>query len=161
MKKILAGLLILNLSSCATHRKSHLALMGSGFAAGAAGGALSSPNNEKKEVHAALWGGLLGLALGVAGLYLFDSEELINREKAERENLELELVKFKELKGPKLLGKGTGLFKDSLPEEAQKFIRPGEWRKYSVDQWVQDSSNPNTWLHYDLMYEFIPPSLSP
>ena len=158
MRLILLGLL---LNSCATHRQSQLSSMGVGAIVGGAIGSMSAPKDESKLSHGVLWAALLSSSFAIASLYLFDNEKASQDFKAEAEALKSELMKFKKSEAPRLLSQGTGLFKSSLPDEARKLISPGEWRKYSVDQWVQDSGNPNTWLHYNLMYEFIPPSLNP
>ena len=158
MRLIFVGLF---LNACATHRQSQLSSMGVGAILGGTMGAMSAPKDESKLTHGALWAGLFSSTLAIASLYLFDNQKDSQDFKAESESLKLELMKFKKSEAPRLLSQGTGLFNHSLPDEARKLISPGEWRKYSVDQWVQDSGNPNTWLHYNLMYEFIPPSLNP
>ena len=161
MKALRICLMGLFLNSCATHRQSQLSSMGVGAILGGSIGAIMAPKDESKLTHGALWAGILSSTLALASLYVFDNQKASDDFKAESESLKLELMKFKKSEAPRLLSQGSGLFSKSLPDEARKLISPGEWRKYSVDQWVQDSGNPNTWLHYNLMYEFIPPSLTP
>lgn len=161
MKTLTFLFLLPLLSSCATHRQSQLAMMGGGVIVGGIVGGSTVPRGEKKLPHEALWGGVLGSALGVLSLYLFDSGKEIETQKQEVMRLQGELEKFQAHLSPKLLAQGKNLFKESLPDEARRLISPGEWKKYSVDEWIQDTQNPNTWLHYNLMYEFIPPSLGP
>lgn len=158
LRIVLMGFL---LNSCATHRQSQLSSMGVGAVVGGSFGAMSAPKDESKLSHGALWAALFSSGFAIASLYLFDNEKTSQDLKIETEALKAELIKFKKSEAPRLLSQGSGLFSKSLPDEARKLISPGEWRKYSVDQWVQDSGNPNTWLHYNLMYEFIPPSLTP
>ena len=161
MKTLTFLLLFPFLFSCATHRQSQLAMMGGGAITGGIVGASTAPRGEKPLPHGALWAGALGSALGVLSLYLFDSDKEIETQKQEVTHLKAELEKFQSHLSPKLLAQGKNLFKESLPDEARRLISPGEWKKYSVDEWIQDTQNPNTWLHYNLMYEFIPPSLGP
>ena len=159
MKAIAIIISIILLTSCATKRKSQMASMGLGFAAGGTVGAMTAPEDEKPTMHGALWGGLTAALAGAISLYVFDNQKEVDSFKEETETLKIELSHLKKAQEPRLVSKGSGLFKDPLPKEALRLIQPGEWRKYAVDQWVQDQGNPNIWLHYNQMYEFIPPSV--
>ena len=159
MKLLLTILFGIASTSCATQRKSQIASMGLGFVVGGTVGVMTAPEGERPTMHGALWGGLTAALAGAVSLYVFDQQKEVDKYKQETESLKIELSKLKISQEPKLISKGSGLFKDPLPSEALRLIQPGEWRKYAVDQWVQDQGNPNIWLHYNQMYEFIPPSL--
>lgn len=146
------------LSCCATHRNSQVAMMAGGLATGVLIGASSAPRDENKVTHGFLWGGLIASTLGLMSLYIFDSEKALNNAHNDIINLRKELDQVKNSQSPKLIGHGQGLFKEPIPKEMKNFVTPGEWKKYSVDQWIQEEGNPHTWFHYDLMYEFIEPN---
>ena len=59
---IIAALLCLVLSACATNRQKRWTATGVAFVGGLGIGAASAPANERKELHAVYWGSLLGLA---------------------------------------------------------------------------------------------------
>ncbi len=160
MKLIVLASISLMVSSCATtKRQKQILSIGSGFVAGGVVGSTSTPSAENPTMHGVLWGGLTAALTSVISLYVFDQQSEVDKFKEETKALKLELSKLKKMQEPQLISKGKGLFKSPLPKEALRLIQPGEWRKYAIDQWIQDQGNPNIWLHYNEMFEFIPPSV--
>lgn len=151
---ILLGISVysLLLASCATPQKSRMAVTISSFAVGAAIGAGTAPKDERTELHAMYWGGILGVAGALISNLYFNEEN--EREKMNLENAklkaEMDLMKNGQAV---LLKEGRGYFKNSSGEE---YFQNGKakWRIYQVDKWSKDG--PNRLLHQDRMVELIP-----
>lgn len=140
------------LTSCATPQKSRTAVTLASFVAGAAIGAGTAPKDERTELHAMYWGGILGIAGALISNYYFSEEN-------EREKMSLENGKLKaemdllQNANTVLLKEGRGYFKNSTGEE---YFQSGKakWRLYQVDKWTKDG--PNRLFHQDRMVELIP-----
>ncbi|MBV2167079.1 MAG: hypothetical protein KUL82_00115 [Bdellovibrio sp.] len=125
--------------SCATNQKSRLATTAVGIGLGAAIGAGTAPNDERPELHALYWGGILGVVSAVAANYYFNDERDLEVMRLENEKLKAELDLFQN--GPSTL----------LKDEARNKARV---KLYKIDQWVSDG--PNRRYHRDQMMEILP-----
>ena len=132
--------LLIVLSGCSTMGKNERFrwnITGAGVIAGAAGGAALAPKDEKREVHALNWAGIIGLlAAGYAMFYHSDKKEI---KKLEQENYTLKnqpdfevLDEFNaRLKKPLFRGGPTD----------------GDWQYQKIDNWLK--VDENTLIHQD------------
>lgn len=99
-----------------------------------------------------------GASLAALGsvLWLEPNEDAIR----ENEVLKAKLDEFERLTKPKQIASGGSLFKTPPPKELQGIVELGEWKRYKLDQWVQDPNQPNTWYRQVEMFEVIPPALN-
>lgn len=151
----LYGLLItlsFTLSGCATQSQKRLTTTVSAFTLGAAIGAGTSPKDERVELHAMYWGGLLGLTAAVVSNYLYNDEKELAAARLETEKLKAELELIQNAKKT-LLKEGSGRFKTA---EGEEYFQSGraKWRIYQIDQWVKDG--PSKIYHQDKMLELVP-----
>lgn len=145
-------LLALIFTGCATSKKSRLALTSGAFVVGAGIGQATAPKDERKELHAMYWGGLLGLTAAIVGQFVYDEEKELETARLENAKLkaDLELIQNS---NKVLLKEGKGYFKSSTGEE---YFQSGKakWRIYQIDQWVKDG--PHKLFHQDKMVELVP-----
>ena len=157
-QKTLVSIALLFLSSaCATSNKEKsLLVIGGGAALGAAYGA-SRP--EEKSKNAVLYGSLVSAGAAVASLFIFDSDKESADLKAETEELRRanELLKLEV--SPKLHAQGSSLLGAPVPSELRRLVKPGGWKRYKLDRWVQDDGNENIWFRQTEMFEVTPPSM--
>lgn len=142
--------------ACSTPRKSRLALASAGFVAGAGVGSVTAPKNERRELHALYWAGLLGLAGFVAGEFYFSDERELETLRLENSKLHAEMELFRNA-NTVLLKQGKGYFKGTAGEE---YFEGGKarWRLYQVDRWHKDG--PNRLYHVDRLVELLPAEAS-
>ncbi len=147
-------LLFLLLAGCATPtiRDTILRDMALGAVAGTL---LGQTQSDNRAAYSMMYAGVGGLAAGAMSTYY----HLQNEEKKNKENQDLkeELQRFKKQLEPQLIQQGHSLFKIPIPREVSKLVEPGEWKRYKMDQWVQDPNQPNTWYRQVEMFEIIPP----
>lgn len=140
------------LTACATPKKNRMALTSAAFVAGAAIGSATAPTDERRELHAMYWGGILGLTAALIGNYLYDEEDALINSRLENEKLraELDLVQSS---NTVLLKEGKGYFKNPAGEE---YFQNGKarWRLYQIDRWLKDG--PNKLYHQDRAVELLP-----
>ena len=156
-RTILWWLIVLSLSACATTRKEKaLLLVGGGATLGAAYGA-SRP--EERSKNAVLYGSMVAAGAAVASFFVFDPDKENSLLTAEAEELRRanELLKF-EL-NPKLFTQGSSLLGAPVPLELRRLVKPGGWKRYKLDRWVQDEGNENVWYRQTEMFEVTPPSM--
>ncbi|MNK07438.1 hypothetical protein D3C87_253520 [compost metagenome] len=144
----LCFILCLSLGACATNQKSRLAATAVGVAAGAAIGAATAPGDERPELHALYWGGIVGVITAVAANYYFNDERDMSVMKLENEKLKSQLDFFQN-------GTAT-LLKETKGSADKRFFQSGKAniRLYKIDQWVDDG--PNKKYHRDQMIEILP-----
>lgn len=123
---------------------------------GAVGALIGNQATENRGANTFAWAGASAAVTGVVTAYLDDD---FNPSRVKTENQELK-KKLAMLQAPKKIDQGKTLFEKALPTEFRSFIQPGEWKRYKVDQWVQDPGNPNIYLRQTEMFEIIPPSTS-
>lgn len=145
---VLIFIIALSLSACATNQKSRLATTAAGVAVGAALGAGTAPSDEKPELHALYWGGIVGVIAAVAANYYFDDERDMDVMKLENDKLKSQLDFFQN-------GTAT-LLKDTKGPADKKYFQSGKARirLYKIDQWVDEG--PNKKYHRDQMIEILP-----
>lgn len=136
------------LPACATTaRNKTLQLMGASAAAGAIYGA---SRQEFKSENALLYGAGAAAVAGVVGLYMFNDTKQVD-------DLERKLQALEKQFAPVLVTEGNSALSAPLPKDISKLVKPGSWRRYKLDQWVQDEANPNVWYRQREMFELVPP----
>lgn len=149
MRKLLCLMIgSLLLSGCATNQKSRLASTGVAVAAGATIGAAFAPDDERPEMHALYWGGIIGVIGAIAANYYFDDNKDMNVMQLENEKLKSQLDFFQS-------GTAT-LLKETTGPADKKYFQNGKARikLYKIDQWVDEG--PNKKYHRDQMIEILP-----
>ncbi len=136
------------LSACATNQKSRLAATAAGVGVGAVVGASTAPSDERPELHALYWGGIIGVITAVAANYYFNDEKDLEVMKLENEKMKAQLDFFQN--GP------ATLLKDTTGKADKKYFQSGKARikLYKIDQWVDEG--PNKKYHRDQMLEILP-----
>ncbi|HND85112.1 MAG TPA: hypothetical protein PLU50_04855 [Pseudobdellovibrionaceae bacterium] len=126
-------------------------------AASLVGAAIGQNEPDSKAGWSMVYAGA-GASLAALGSVLW----LEPNEDAKRENevLKAKLDEFERLTKPKLVSSGGSLFKTPPPKELQGIVELGEWKRYKLDQWVQDPNQPNTWYRQVEMFEVIPPGVN-
>lgn len=136
------------LSACATNQKSRLAATGIGIGVGAAIGAGTAPDDERPELHALYWGGIVGVVTAVAANYYFNDEKDMEVMRLENEKMKAQLDFFQN--GP------ATLLKETTGKADKKYFQSGKAKikLYKIDQWVDEG--PNKKYHRDQMIEILP-----
>lgn len=136
------------ISACATNQKNRLATTAVGIGAGALLGAATAPKDERPELHAMYWGGIIGAITAVAANYYFNEEKDLEVLRLENEKLKSQLDFFQN--GP------ATLLKDTTGSADKKYFQKGKARikLYKIDQWVDEG--PNKKYHRDQMIEIMP-----
>ncbi|GIL17054.1 MAG: hypothetical protein BroJett040_08050 [Oligoflexia bacterium] len=123
---------------------------------GASVGALiAQTKSDNREAYTAMYAGAGAATAGAISVYLNVSKD--DSIKNENEQLKSRLDQFQKQLQPQLVQKGSSLFTSPLPKEVAGLVEPGEWRRYKMDQWVQDPNQSNTWYRQVEMFEIIPP----
>ena len=152
-KAFIFSLLTVFLSGCATLKDTstlqRMAL------AGAAGYLAGQTRNQNKDAYGLMYAGLAASAVGAYSAYQ-DSEQFTARER-ENKDLKSKLDAFQKRFEPQLISQGKSLFSSPLPREVSSLVEPGEWKRYKMDQWVQDPNQPNVWIRQVEIFEIIPP----
>lgn len=147
-------LTVIFISSCSSTNTRNIILRD--MAVGAAVGALvGQTRSENREAYSAMYAGIGAATAGaVSALINVPDENLI---KKENETLKEQVRKFEKQLQPQLVQQGNSLFSSPIPKEVSSLVEPGEWKRYKMDQWVQDQNQPNTWYRQVEMFEIIPP----
>jgi hypothetical protein len=148
---VLTLLFISEASFAYTKKEILLATVG----ASALGYLVGQSKDSHQDAYSMIYAGTFGLTTAVLGLYFSKSEEQLTEE---NRRLKTELDHFQKQLTPRLVQEGKGLFNSPLPREVSSLIEPGEWKRYKLDQWVQDPNQPNTWYRQVEMFEFTPPA---
>ncbi len=146
---------VLLLCSCATTYRGKIV---QNALIGAAVGVLVGQSKETHKGPNSIMYGSLGASIGGLGtVYYLDPDKEVDSLKAANQALERALEKTK----PKLMDQGSTMFTTSkIPTDLKGLIVPGSWKRYSIDQWHKDESNPNIYYKQTEMVEIIPPSQS-
>lgn len=126
------------------------------MAIGAAAGALvAQTKTDYRMTYTAMYAGAGAAIAGAISTYLNVSkdEEL----QMENQHLKTKLDHFQKQLQPQLIQQGNSLFSSPIPKEVAGLVEPGEWKRYKLDQWVQDPNQSNTWYRQVEMFEIIPP----
>lgn len=121
----------------------------------AAGFLIGHQRAEYKSTFSAMYAGFGASAAGLVTAYLIKSSD--DEFKKENDRLKTEVERFQKQLEPKLVQTGQSLFTSPIPKEVAGLVEPGEWKRYKLDQWVQDPNQPNTWFRQVEMFEIIPP----
>lgn len=140
--------LCLFVSACATNQKSRLAATAVGVGVGGIIGAATAPEDERKELHAMYWGGIVGVVTAIAANYYWNDEKDIDVMKLENEKMKAQLDFFQN-------GTAT-LLKDTKGPADKKYFQSGKakYKLYKVDQWMDEG--PNRKYHRDRVIEIVP-----
>lgn len=124
---------------------------------GAAVGSLVGQTKENnKNAYTSMYAGIGAATAGAVSVYMNASSD--DELKKENQSLKIKNEQFQKQLEPQLVQKGTSLFSSPLPKEVSSLVDPGEWKRYKLDQWVQDPNQPNTWYRQVEMFEIIPPA---
>ncbi|QDK39665.1 hypothetical protein [Bdellovibrio sp. NC01] len=147
----ISALLVLSifLASCATNQKSRLAATAIGVGVGGVIGAATAPSDERPELHAMYWGGIIGVVTAVAANYYWNDEKDIDVMKLENEKMKAQLDYFQNGPAPILLKSKTG------PAD-RRYFQSGKAniKMYQIDRWVEDG--PTRRYHQDMLIETLP-----
>ena len=132
--------------------KSRLLATSTAAIVGAGIGAGTAPADERKELHAMYWAGILGLTTAIASNFIYSDQDEIDRARLENAKLKADLDLIQNSKTV-LLKEGKGYFKNPSGEE---YFQGGKakWRLYQIDRWAKDG--PNIIYHQDRMVELVP-----
>lgn len=127
------------------------------IAIGAAVGVViaQATKDTHKSGYSVMYGGVGGTVAGLLSTYI-NSEDSEKRSK-ELERLKSKVAEFERQLKPQLSQHGNSLFASPIPKEILGLVDPGEWRRYKMDQWVQDQNSQNTWYRQVEMIEIVPP----
>lgn len=126
------------------------------MAIGAAAGALvAQTKSDYRMTYTAMYAGAGAAIAGAVSTYMNVSkdEEL----QMENQQLKTKLDHFQKQLQPQLVQQGNSLFSSPIPKEVSGLVEPGQWKRYKLDQWVQDPNQSNTWYRQVEMFEIIPP----
>lgn len=126
------------------------------MAIGAVAGSLIAQTREtNKDAYTSMYAGIGAATAGAISVYFNASHD--DQLKNENQSLNQQINHFQKQLEPQLIQKGNSLFSSPLPKEVASLVEPGEWKRYKLDQWVQDQYQPNTWYRQVEMFEIIPP----
>lgn len=141
-------------TGCATtNRNKTLQAMAIAGVAGIAYG-LSRPAN--REENAALFGGVAAASSGAIGLYVWNSDQDLERFKKDAQALSDELDR---VRTPNRILESPATFGAKIPAKYRSLVQPGSWRVSEINQWIEDGEN--RLIHQDTVMELIPPTLNP
>ena len=135
---VTASLLVLNgCSSMGKNERLRWNITAAGVAAGAAGGAAFAPKDEKKEVHALNWAGIIGLAAAAYAM-------IFHSDRKEIRKLEEENYSLKNKPDFEVLDEFNARLKKPLfrggPTE-------GDWQYQKINNWLR--VDEDTLIHQD------------
>ncbi len=126
------------------------------MAIGAAAGALvAQTKSDYRMSYTAMYAGAGAAIAGAVSAYMNVAKE--DDLQIENQQLKTKLDHFQKQLQPQLVQQGSSLFASPLPKEMAGLVEPGEWKRYKMDQWVQDPNQSNTWYRQVEMFEIIPP----
>ncbi len=144
----------LTISACSTSTTRNTILRD--MAIGATVGTLvAQTRDSNKEAYTSMYAGIGAATAGAVSVYMNAASD--DELKRENQNLKTKIEQFQKQLEPQLVQKGNSLFSAPLPKEVSTLVEPGEWKRYKLDQWVQDQNQPNTWYRQVEMFEIIPP----
>lgn len=152
--KILLLVFSIALAGCATTSTRDKILRDMVIGAGV-GALLAQSKADNRQAYTTMYAGLGAAGAGAVSVY--SNSAVDDQLKAENETLKLRLDQFQKQTQPKLVQKGNSLFSSPIPKELTGLVEPGEWRRYKMDQWVQDPNQSNTWYRQVEMFEIVPP----
>lgn len=119
------------------------------------GALIGQSRSTQREANTVLYAGVGGATAGTLSALINVPDE--NQLKNENEKLKAQILKFEKQLQPQLVQQGNSLFTLPIPKEVSSLVEPGEWKRYKLDQWVQDPQQQNTWYRQVEMFEIIPP----
>lgn len=152
-KIIILFALAIYLSSCATVENTEI--LKRMAVAGAVGYAAGQRKSENKQAYSLMYAGIAASSVGAYSIYQNSKSE--DKVREENKALKIKLDQFQNRYEPKLVQQGNSLFNSPIPKEVSTLVDPGEWKRYKLDQWVQDPNQSNIWYRQVEMFEIIPP----
>ncbi len=146
MKLVSILLLSLCIVGCSTHQKSRLAATGIGIGAGAIVGSATAPSDERPELHAMYWGGIIGVATAIAANYYFNDGHELETVRIENQKLQNQID---------FLQNSSVVLKDDVRPADPKYF-PGGKARYKlkkVNIWKEES--PYKRYHVDQELDII------
>lgn len=119
---------------------------------GAIGALVGQAQESHKEAYTVLYSSI-GANAGALTTAFMDKDV----QAAENAQLKKKIEEFENNLKPKLVNSGESLYSAPLPNDLVGLVEPGEWKRYKMDQWIQDPAQPNTWYRQVEMFEIIPP----
>ena len=149
------GLILTNVFlSCASSPKEKI--LKNMLIGAATGFALGQLKPENKTGYGLLYAGAGASLVGATSVWFSDIDSESERIKSDNQKLKNELDK---IYSPNLTHESSGMMNSKIPDKYKSMINPGEWKVYSLDQWVEDGEN--RLIHQDKMMELTPPTLMP
>jgi hypothetical protein len=124
--------------------------------AGVLGVGVAQIKNDNRSAYSMMYG-----SVGAASAAAYTALEDIGKSddlKKENQELRANLDSFQKKYEPRLIQHGNSLFSSPVPKEVSNLVDPGEWKRYKMDQWVQDPNQSNIWYRQIEMFEIIPPA---
>ncbi|MEK6706671.1 MAG: hypothetical protein AABZ06_12875 [Bdellovibrionota bacterium] len=158
---VIAAVILIFASGCATLSNRNKTLMAMGLTGAAAGtvGAILAADGENKLAHGALWGGVGAATTAALSLFIFDEEAKRKEAELKATKFEKELAAFRDDNTPELVGSNRIGLEKPLPGRFQHLITPGQWSLYKVDRWV--TFGESELVHQDFIFRFSQPQLNP
>lgn len=154
MRSIVALIILSLASGCATsNRNRTLEAMA---IAGVAGMAYGLTRPENREANAAMYGGVAAASAGALGLWIWNSDQDLERFKKDSQALSDELDR---VRSPNRILESPATFGAKIPAKYRSLVQPGSWRVSEINQWIEDGEN--RLIHQDTIMELIPPTLNP
>jgi len=159
--KIALLIFVVFVSGCATmkNRTKTLYATAGAVAVGGVTGAIMAPDNESALLHGLLWGGVAGTITGIVSLFVFDSENDLVELRGKNDKLLEEIASFNRENAPTVEAENEINFGKPLPNGLKDILKPGRWRLYKLDRWID--AGENQLLHQDKMIEIVPAKLNP
>lgn len=148
-------LALLMTSGCATSSTRNTILRDMAIGA-IAGAAIAQTKEDNKAAYTSMYAGIGAATAGVLSVIVNSGKD--DSLKNENEQLKAKLDQFQKQSLPQLVQKGSSLYSSPIPSEVAGLVEPGEWKRYKMDQWVQDPNQSNTWYRQVEMFEIIPPA---
>lgn len=156
-KKIFLSPLLILPTACATNSLSTRdTIIRDMLLGGAAGGLLAQSKNDHRDAYTKMYFAIGAASAAAVSVYYNLSKE--EQMKKENESLKAKLDDFQKKLEPKLIQKGDSLFTSPIPKEVSSLVEPGEWKRYKMDEWVQDPNDQNTWIRQTEMFQIVPPA---
>lgn len=153
-KLIILSLAFLTLTNCASLNTRNKILRDMAIGA-VVGGLIGQSEKNNKTAYTTMYAGVGAATAGVISSLINIPDE--NQIQKENNFLKEQVKDYEKQFKPQLVQNGKSLFTSPIPKEVSSLIEPGEWKRYKLDQWVQDPSQSNVWYRQVEMFEVIPP----
>lgn len=153
-KAVIFSLIFVFASGCSTLEKNET--LKKMVIAGAVGFGVGQLREQNKQAYGAMYAGLA--ASGTAAYIAIQNQNKKDELQEQNQELRMKLDSFQKRYEPRLVQQGNSLFSSPIPKTVSALVDPGEWKRYKLDQWVQDPNQPNIWYRQVEMFEITPPA---